>query len=125
MQVLDVQHYPDLRQYPGGPPERPYDAAGWTLPLQMAVKVIALKTPLTSDARARIRLLGPMPDIRSKPSPCGIRSAGSFRHGLDEDLGHLGPGELLGRFLPRPEHLSHLRPRQDHPVFIRVRAGLR
>jgi hypothetical protein len=68
-EVLDVQKYPDLRQYPGGPPERPYDAAGWTLPLQMGVEVIALKTPLTSDVRARMKLLGPLPDPKVKPTP--------------------------------------------------------
>ena len=68
-EVLDVQRYPDLRQYPGGPPERPYDAAGWTLPMQMGVNVIAAATPLASDVRARMKLLGPMPDVKVKPSP--------------------------------------------------------
>jgi len=57
-EVLDVQKYPDLRQYPGGPPERPYDAAGWTLPLQMGVKVTAAATPLADDVRARMKPVG-------------------------------------------------------------------
>jgi Zinc carboxypeptidase len=68
-EVLDVQRYPDLRQYPGGPPERPYDAAGWTLPMQMDVKVVAVTTPLAADARAKMQLLGPAPDLKVKPTP--------------------------------------------------------
>ena len=68
-QVLNVQHYPDMRQYPGGPPMRPYDAAGWTLPLQMGVRVVAATTPLADDVRASLKLLGPAPDPRRKPAP--------------------------------------------------------
>jgi hypothetical protein len=68
-EVLDVQRYPDLRQYPGGPPERPYDAAGWTLPMQMGVTVVAAAAPLAPDVRAKMKLLGPMPDLKVKPSP--------------------------------------------------------
>jgi hypothetical protein len=60
-ELLDVQKYPDLRQYPGGPPLRPYDAAGWTLPLQMDVKVLAASSPLADDVRAKMKLLGPVP----------------------------------------------------------------
>jgi Zinc carboxypeptidase len=68
-EVLDIQHYPDLRQYPGGPPERPYDAAGWTLPLQMGVRVVPAMAPLDADARAKMRLLGPMPTPKVTPTP--------------------------------------------------------
>ena len=68
-EVLDVQKYPDLRQYPGGPPERPYDAAGWTLPMQMGVKVVSLATPLTAETRAKMKLLGPAPSTRIRITP--------------------------------------------------------
>lgn len=57
-QVMDVQRYPDLRESPDGPLEQPYDAAGWTLPLQMGVSVRALSTPIGSELRAAMKPLG-------------------------------------------------------------------
>jgi len=68
-EVLDVQKYPDLRQYPGGPPERPYDAAGWSLPLQMGVRVVATDAPLADEVRRTMRLVGTIPDSKVKPTP--------------------------------------------------------
>ncbi|UZR96600.1 M14 family metallopeptidase [Chondrinema litorale] len=50
-EVLDVQVYPDLRESPDGPLEQPYDAAGWTLPYQMEVKVIGAMTPITQELK--------------------------------------------------------------------------
>jgi hypothetical protein len=61
-QLFEVQEYPDLREYPEGPPEQPYDAAGWTLPFQMDVNVVEVRSPLTRDARTAIRL------VRGKPT---------------------------------------------------------
>ncbi|MGB3777516.1 MAG: M14 metallopeptidase family protein, partial [Tunicatimonas sp.] len=48
--LLEKQEYPDLRQYPGGPPKTPYDLAGWTLPLQMGVRVDTVRGKFQADA---------------------------------------------------------------------------
>lgn len=79
-EVLDVEHYPDLREFPGGPPERPYDAAGWTLPLQMNVKVVSAMTPLAPDVRSKIKRLGPMPSptVTPRPYPSTTADASPF-----------------------------------------------
>ena len=45
MDMMERQVYPDRELYPGGPAEPPYDMAGWTLPLQMGVRRVAVATP--------------------------------------------------------------------------------
>jgi len=59
--IFERQEYPDLRKYPqlwqgivrtvsfNGAPLRSYDVAGWTLPLQMGVKVIPAGTLLPEN----------------------------------------------------------------------------
>jgi len=50
-QLFAVQNYPDLREYPEGPPDQPYDISGWTLPFQFDVRVIEAAAPLSDAVR--------------------------------------------------------------------------
>lgn len=62
-QLFAVQEYPDLRQYPEGPPDQPYDVSGWTLPYQMDIRVIEAAAPLTEAVREA------MVAVEGEPTP--------------------------------------------------------
>lgn len=49
MALLDRQTYPERREYPGGPAERPYDIAGWTLPMQMGLECVKVADKFEAD----------------------------------------------------------------------------
>jgi zinc carboxypeptidase len=59
--LMTAQVYPDMRLYPGGPPKRPYDITGWTLPYQMGVDVDRTSEPLA--ARTERVDVAPVPAV--------------------------------------------------------------
>ena len=47
--LLERQHYPDIRPFPGAPVQRPYDVTAHTLPLLLGVDVTAVPAAFTAD----------------------------------------------------------------------------
>ena len=59
--LLEPQHYPDLREYPGGPPRQPYDVTAHTLPLLLGVTAIPV---FDAEANVSSAVIAPIPEPR-------------------------------------------------------------
>ena len=82
MDLIEKQVHPNLRLYPGGPPIPPYDLAGWTLPMQMGVKVDRIEAAFSAIA-AQVKDLADLP-------PGGIRGKVGFGYVLSrKENGHI------------------------------------
>ena len=62
--MMERQVYPDRKRWPGGPAEAPYDIAGWTLPLQMGVRHVAVARPFECKARSLSEIPMPRAQVR-------------------------------------------------------------
>lgn len=56
--LLEPQHHPNRTNGPGGPPKRPYDMAGWTLPMQMGVRADMINSAFDTSSLELIRQRG-------------------------------------------------------------------
>lgn len=73
--LLERQTYPDLRQYPGGPPKPPYDITAQTLSLQMGVNCVEVGRPFEAELELVAELTKPV------ATPAGAVKAMEAEHG--------------------------------------------
>lgn len=92
-EILDIQHYPEIKSTPEGEIHYPYDVTAWCLPLQMGVRCEKIDSPQEI----------PMTKLRQAPYPIG-KLDGKSRYGyaISHQLNHtsIAINRLLNEGVP-------------------------
>ncbi len=96
MNLLEPQRYPERRRFAGGPPETPYDLAGWTLPMQMGVEVVRVDAPFTASTEAVAEFVAGVTG--------GVRSGAEYGWALSRRAN--ASAKVVNRLLARGERVS-------------------
>ena len=85
--VMEVQHYPELYQYPGGPPTEPDEIVAWTFPYIFGVSAVASSGPLQVKLE-KVKAV--------QPPPGGIEGGGAkaFLLGHESNASHQAANRL-------------------------------
>jgi hypothetical protein len=98
--LLGPQRYPEMHQYPGGPPVPPYDNAAWTLPMLMGVDLQLVKNPF--DAK--------LEKLSAVPYPAVTPPAGTPAYLVLDDSENAAFAVALGLLREKAEVVRALEP---------------
>lgn len=80
--LLEVQHYPELLQYPGGPPQRPYDVTAQTLPMLLGFTADLVPSQFTVATKLLDTITPPPVTMPDAPGEGGAYVLGPESYGV-------------------------------------------
>jgi hypothetical protein len=80
--LLEVQHYPMLLQYPGGPPQRPYDVTAQTLPMLLGFQADLVKDQFSVPTKLLDKITPAPVTMPAEPAKGGAYVVGPESYGV-------------------------------------------
>jgi hypothetical protein len=87
--LLEVQDYPQLLQYPGGPPQQPYDVTAQTLPMLLGFDADLIAGAFTASTRALTTVTPPAVQLPPAPPAAGAYAFGPESYGVFQIVAQL------------------------------------